>query len=231
MTAAANGREAVALAGGRRFDVILMDVQMPGMDGFEAAAAIREQERGTGVATPIVAVTAHTMAGDRERCLAAGMNAFVAKPLRPDTLLAAIDGLVASGAVPRRARAGTTARRPGARHGEAIDGPALIAGFGGDRALLDATIAVFLQDAPQQLDVLDAAVTRGHAQGVAEAAHALKGSVGLFSMGRAYATARRLEMAARRGQTSRFEVQSRAVRRAVTNLSRTLAELGAGPAA
>ncbi len=231
VTAAANGRDAVALAGGRRFDVILMDVQMPGMDGFEAAAAIREQERGNGVSTPIVAVTAHTMAGDRERCLAAGMNAFVAKPLRPDTLLAAIDGLVASGAVPRRPRAGTTARRPGARHGEAIDGPALIAGFGGDRALLDATIAVFLQDAPQQLDVLDAAVTRGHAQGVAEAAHALKGSVGLFSMGRAYAAARRLEMAARRGQTSRFEVQSRAVRRAVTNLSRTLAELGAGPAA
>jgi CheY-like chemotaxis protein len=200
------------------------------MDGFEAAAAIRRHEQGTGVMTPIVAVTAHTMAGDRERCLAAGMNAFVSKPLRPDMLMTTINGLLAASAPPRRARRAAAPRRTGTRHGEVIDGAALLEGFGGDRGLLEATIAVFLQDAPQQLAVLDAAIARGHAPDVAQAAHALKGSVGLFSTGRAYAAARRLEMTARRGQTSRFEVQARAVRRAVTTLMPMLAALAAGPA-
>ena len=73
------------------FDVVLMDVQMPEMDGFEATAAIRERERETGGHLPIVAMTAHAMKGDRERCLAAGMDAYLAKPLQPRELAAAIE--------------------------------------------------------------------------------------------------------------------------------------------
>ena len=73
-----------------------MDVQMPEMDGFEATAAIRERESDPGRHIPIVAMTAHAMAGDRERCLEAGMDAYVSKPLRPDELLAAVDDLVVS---------------------------------------------------------------------------------------------------------------------------------------
>ncbi len=89
-----NGREAVAAAAQRRFDLILMDVQMPEMNGFEATTAIRELEMETGEHLPIIAMTAHAMKGDRERCLAAGMDGYIAKPITLKTLLAAISSLV-----------------------------------------------------------------------------------------------------------------------------------------
>jgi CheY-like chemotaxis protein len=82
-----DGSEAVAAVGRERFDVVFMDVQMPTMSGFDATAAIRDAERGTTVRVPIVAMTAHAMAGDRERCLEAGMDDYVSKPVS----LAALD--------------------------------------------------------------------------------------------------------------------------------------------
>jgi CheY-like chemotaxis protein len=90
VTYAHNGREAVEAAAAARFDLIFMDVQMPEMDGFEAAGRIREAERATGHHTPIAAMTAHALAGDRERCLAAGMDDYVSKPLAKAELLAVI---------------------------------------------------------------------------------------------------------------------------------------------
>jgi signal transduction histidine kinase len=89
---ATTGREAVEVFGDGCFDLILMDVQMPEMDGFEATRRIRELEEGTGVHTTIVAMTAHAMAGDRERCLAAGMDDYVSKPLRKEDLLRLLEG-------------------------------------------------------------------------------------------------------------------------------------------
>ena len=86
VTAASDGREAIALFERQAFDLILMDVQMPGMDGFEATAAIREMEKFKGSRIPIVALTAHAMSGDRERCLASGMDGFATKPIRPEDL-------------------------------------------------------------------------------------------------------------------------------------------------
>jgi signal transduction histidine kinase/CheY-like chemotaxis protein len=83
---AGNGREALEALEKRVFDLIFMDVQMPEMDGFQAAAAIREKEAGTGTHLPIVALTAHAMEGDRERCLAAGMDGYLTKPIRPREL-------------------------------------------------------------------------------------------------------------------------------------------------
>ncbi len=90
VTVAADGAEAVAQYDQRTFDVILMDIQMPGMDGFEAAATIRDRERSTGKRTPIVAMTAHAEAGYAEKCRAAGMEGYVTKPVQPAQLFAAI---------------------------------------------------------------------------------------------------------------------------------------------
>ncbi len=90
---AANGRLAAEVAGRESFDIILMDVQMPDMDGFEATAQIREQEARSGRRTPIVALTANALEGDRERCLAAGMDDYLSKPLVPKDLLAIVDRL------------------------------------------------------------------------------------------------------------------------------------------
>jgi CheY-like chemotaxis protein len=88
-----NGKEALAALEEQSFDLVLMDVQMPEMGGFEATAAIREQERGTGRHQPILAMTAHAMKGDRERCLEAGMDGYVSKPIQPKELLQAINAL------------------------------------------------------------------------------------------------------------------------------------------
>jgi CheY-like chemotaxis protein len=88
---AGNGREALEVLAGEGFDAILMDLQMPEMSGFEATRAIRRSERGSGRHIPIIAMTAHTLKGDRERCLACGMDAYLPKPIRPDALLDALE--------------------------------------------------------------------------------------------------------------------------------------------
>jgi CheY-like chemotaxis protein len=86
VTVVANGQQAVEAAARESFDAILMDVQMPGMDGFEATRLIRERESEQRRHTPVIAMTAHAMAGYRERCLAAGMDDYLAKPVRPREL-------------------------------------------------------------------------------------------------------------------------------------------------
>jgi CheY-like chemotaxis protein len=83
---AGNGKEALATLEKQSFDLVFMDVQMPEMDGFEATAAIREKEKASGHHLPVIAMTAHAMAGDRERCLEAGMDDYISKPIRPQEL-------------------------------------------------------------------------------------------------------------------------------------------------
>jgi CheY-like chemotaxis protein len=91
---AANGREALEALNKQRFDLVVMDVSMPEMDGFEAVAAIRAREAGNGAHLPIIAMTAHAMKGDRERCLAAGMDGYVSKPVQSKELFQVIDSLL-----------------------------------------------------------------------------------------------------------------------------------------
>ena len=112
---AGNGREALAALDGGPFDVVLMDVQMPEMDGFEATAAIRAREAATGAHMPIIAMTAHAMKGDRERCLEAGMDGYVSKPIRPQELFDVLDGLV-----PAAVEGGAAAGRAGVPAGRRL---------------------------------------------------------------------------------------------------------------
>jgi CheY-like chemotaxis protein len=92
-----SGREALQALEKQKFDLVLMDVQMPEMDGFETTAAIREKEKATGSHLPIIAMTAYAMKGDLERCLTAGMDKYIAKPIQPRELFEAIEGLVPAG--------------------------------------------------------------------------------------------------------------------------------------
>jgi CheY-like chemotaxis protein len=94
---ACDGRAALEAVGRQEFDLILMDVQMPGVDGFQATAAIRQREQATGAHVRILALTAHAMKGDRERCLEAGMDGYVSKPVKPTELFTAIDTVIAGG--------------------------------------------------------------------------------------------------------------------------------------
>ena len=178
-----DGRQAIDVAAQETFDIILMDVQMPGVSGLEATAAIRERERTMDRHTPILALTASAMAGDREACLAAGMDGYVAKPLRPDELFSTIDSLCASSD----------------SASQAVDLNALLAGFGGSAHLVKEVVDVFLEDAPAMLTRLRQAARVSDAHELAAAAHAIKGSAGLFSLGRAYSSARLLEQQARSG--------------------------------
>jgi len=177
------------------------------MDGFEATEAIRQRERTTGGHVPIVAMTAHAMAGDRERCLDHGMDGYVSKPLRTEELLGTIDGLF----TPEHGRS-------------SIDGPTLVADFGHNPSVLAEVIRVFLSDAPGQAAALRAAIEAADAGSIAVAAHALKGSVGLFSKGPAYEAARALEQAARAGDLTAVDARSASV---YDELSRVCADLEA----
>jgi len=91
---ARNGREALEQIAAQAFDVVLMDVQMPELDGLEATAAIREQEKTTGGHLPVVAMTAHAMQSDRQRCLAAGMDGYVSKPININQLVSVVESVL-----------------------------------------------------------------------------------------------------------------------------------------
>jgi HPt (histidine-containing phosphotransfer) domain-containing protein len=154
------------------------------------------------------------------------MDAYLSKPLRPEDLLATIDGLLLAGpAASRERRADRSSERAEATAMEpSIDSAALLADFGGNSALMADVIRVFLSDAPAQLETLRAAVAAGDGGAIAAAAHALKGSVGLFSKGAAYEAARTLEHAARAGELA--DVRARYTR-ILDDLSRVTEDLEA----
>ncbi len=152
-TVAENGREVLALLERGAFDVVLMDVQMPEMDGLEATAAIRERERATGGHLPIVALTAHAMKGDAERCLEAGMDAYLAKPLQPRELAAAIEGVLGGAPSP--------APEPPPATPAFVDLERLLERVGGDRKALVELVRIFRADSPKQVARIRKAIEAG----------------------------------------------------------------------
>ncbi len=182
-----SGRAALAALAGAEFDMLLLDVQMPEMDGFAVARAIRGQEAETGAHLPIVALTAHALKGDRERCLAAGMDEYLAKPVKPDELRAALARLAA-------APSGAPAGRP------AVDLEAALDWVDRDRALLAELTALFLEDLPGRIAELREAVLAGDAGRAQRAAHTLKGPLASFHARRAVELAGQLEALGRAGR-------------------------------
>ena len=216
---ALDGRQAVERAAADALDVILMDVQMPEMSGLEATEAIRERERSRGGHVPIIAMTAHAMAGDRERCLAAGMDDYVSKPLRADELFATIDRVCGKGIDGPHS---TPAPKAPPLTGTTVDAASLLASLGHNRTVMREVIAVFLADASAMTSALEDAVTRRDGTAIAAAAHALKGSVGLFSKGKAFELAKRLELRGRTGDLAGIEQDYTQLRDDLAHLSSEL---------
>jgi PAS domain S-box-containing protein len=191
---AASGTEVLDVLARESFDAVLMDVQMPEMDGFEATAHIRAQEHGTGRHLPIIAMTAHAMKGDRERCLAAGMDGYVSKPVRAQELYQALAALEPAAAAPETA-ASSPPREP-----LPMDRAALLEQVGGDEEILRQVIQVFLEEASPLMTEMRQALAGGNAARLEKAAHSLKGAAGLFAVPGVPEAARQLEALGRAGQ-------------------------------
>jgi two-component system sensor histidine kinase/response regulator len=182
---AANGREALDVLARESFDVVLMDLQMPVMGGEEATAMIRKAERSHGGHLPIIAVTASAMKGDRENCLAAGMDDYIGKPIQ-------FDGLIEK--VERWGR-----RAVMAKEAIAISNPSCVDLFDGDVDLLREVATAYVEWEPALRAQLRDASTSGDAVALRAAAHSLKGSVSNFGAATASTAAAKIEDAARRG--------------------------------
>jgi PAS domain S-box-containing protein len=254
---AGNGKEALAALEREAFDLILMDVQMPEMDGFEATKAIRAREaaanteRGTRndeydtphssfiihhsslPHLPIVAMTAHAMKGDRERCLEAGMDAYVSKPLQAQELFAIIEIVIPipTGAetgvlgqeMPAEAKAGAPDQPAPA---EAVfDRDAALDRVDGDRELLQEIIELFFDEMPGLLAAVQETITRCDAKALERAAHTLKGAVGNFGAKGAFDAALRLEVMGRGGDLTHVAGAYAELEREVARLEGALAAL------
>jgi two-component system sensor histidine kinase/response regulator len=215
-----NGREALAAMDGPRFDAVLMDVQMPEMDGFEATAAIRAREAGTGVHTTIIAMTAHALKGDRDRCLAAGMDAYVSKPLQPQELFSVLEGLAPL------SRDGGGPAPVSTPQPLAFDLAAALERVEGDVELMKELAGLFLEECPQRMAEIRQAVLRKDASKLQQVAHTLKGSVGNFGAREAFEATRRLELIGSEQDWGHVEEAWTALEEAIGRLNSAFAGLG-----
>jgi PAS domain S-box-containing protein len=220
---ATGGQQAIDMLAGAPFDAVLMDLEMPGMGGVEATARIRAAEADGGGRIPIIAMTAHALPGDRERCLAAGMDDYLSKPVRPAELFATVERCGAPDAENRAA----PRQAAGARQHAAdclFDRDAALESVGGDAALLSEIIDIFLADCPRWLRDLEAAIGEDRGDEARRLAHSLKNSAGYFGASAIRQQAFALEEAARDGRL----VEAREMLAALhVDLERLLPELAA----
>ena len=193
VSTALNGEEALEALARQSFDLILMDVEMPGMDGLEATQAIRQAERDEHL--PIIALTAHAMKGDRERFLDAGMDDYVSKPIRPSELFQAIDRLTLTAAQnTSRVESTPLERKVTPPEGKALFSyKATLEYLQDNEELFGKIVTLFLQDYPVHLVKIEKAIEGGDGEGVRRAAHSLMGSTGTLRAHPVHHAAQELE--------------------------------------
>ena len=215
VTIASDGREAVDIYQRAQFDVVLMDIQMPEMDGYQAAALMRAHQKKTGVRVPIIAVTAHAMSGDREKCLAAGMDDYLSKPIRRNELmriLAIHSGIpteicaskIQSEGHPavrseKTASAGTTASALNESGPLVLDFAAVLERCGEDRDLMDSLVDMFPEESLKLMRDIEKSRRESDTTLLRRAAHTLKGMCKLFAADGAADAALAVEQAAAQG--------------------------------
>jgi CheY-like chemotaxis protein/HPt (histidine-containing phosphotransfer) domain-containing protein len=195
-----DGRAAVEAVAAKAYDLVFMDCQMPIMSGYEATGEIRRREAGTGRHVTVIAMTANAMAGDREECLRAGMDDYVAKPVKIDVLQAMVERWAPTAAVEPAAPAPAAPRTDAE---PVVDAAALdeLRSYqvDGEPDVLDALIGKFLDSARRECAEVRAAVGRGDAEMLRRVAHGLKGSSGMFGARRLSAISSQIEMLSRQG--------------------------------
>ena len=217
--AVANGLEAIMALESAPYDLVLMDVQMPELDGFAATRRIRESCNDAIRGLPVVAMTAHALQEDRERCLQAGMSDYIAKPVQPAALAAALSRW-----------AGCAAPSPTVMEPSrplTWDRSALLARLDGDESLLPEVIGVFLEEMPRQLGALERAVASGSAAAVRAEAHCIKGGCGSFGAMAMSELAKALELAAAEDRVPEAERSAELLRQEFANLKGELATVTA----
>lgn len=197
---AENGKQALTAIERHKFDLVLMDVQMPEMGGLEATQLIRENEKATGEHLPILAMTAHAMQGDRERCIAAGMDGYLAKPIDPKSFFQTVEGISQRAAQGETTAKEAVGREQGGDDRRSLDAKALLEWFSGNRKLLRDIVKTFRDDCPRMMSRIRSALAANDANLLAEGAHALKGSVGNFGPTAALEATREMEKIARQGK-------------------------------
>jgi two-component system, sensor histidine kinase and response regulator len=216
-----NGREAVEFATTEEFDLVLMDIQMPVMGGMEATKKIREHEGKTGKRTPIVAMTAHAMKGDQERCIEGGMDGYLSKPVRVDLLRSEIQRLAKAEKTGEQ-MSDKTPRTANDKAQPSLNLQELLARVENDWDLLRELGGIFREDFPKYEEKLREAIAKKDLPRAAEAAHALKGMLANLSASGAAAAASDLERAA---QSLREAELTSALKRFEKETAGLLAEL------
>jgi PAS domain S-box-containing protein len=222
VTVASNGKEALDMLEKQAFDVILMDVQMPEMDGFQATAAIRRKEKATGAHVPIIAMTAHAMMGDRERCLASGMDGYIAKPVQPEELIRVAESLGSTSS-------NETAPSKSNAESELFDYQVALSRAGGDEAFLGELVEMFMQESPKRLSDVRDAVAKKDVSEISRAAHTLKGAVSTFAARRATEATAHLEQCAKSGDLAAVGAAHAAVESELDRLLPALKQLTGKP--
>jgi two-component system, sensor histidine kinase and response regulator len=218
-----NGRQAVAAMQSDQFDVVLMDVQMPEVDGLEATEEIRRWEQTTGAHVPIIALTAHAMGGARERCLAAGMDGYLQKPFYPVDLYNALAPYCSRTEGP--ASAGSAPQESMEAEAVVLNAAEALARAGGSKKLLGRVCQVFLDNLPAMWAAIKTSVANTDLPAIQHSAHTLKGSSSVIGAQAATAAARDLEMLAKSGKLDGVELALARLDREVQRLTTAVAEL------